>query len=984
MWPDRTHSIEAREVATVDRWIHPTVLVAMDDETEHLCPLVTLALGRRHPDALSFLCALRGAVAGHDPGEFDHALRRAFETVTDLGARADAILRGNYVEDAIRIFIALSLGSTEDAAGPVEVVEAIHRIATEFFDQTRLEVHVLALLPDLAEFENRACRYALAYRQLATLERLGDPSRPLGLRTGAPTDFRWVLDCRTRSGAYAGEIGDVLEPAAEIIALLLEGRNTGPIVSADKAVERLARTIHGRVAGYSTFGAAMLVHRRRPLARLLVASAALEYLRRYGHGDPLFDPVAADTQATRPPVSAADLHAKLLDWADTIRLMGRLAEVFDEPPPAADAPSVVRDRFRIRQDQRRAAAMDAIRTELETAVRQWLDDGGLAHAHAAIRVLHSGHLDGGGSVTLPCAVPSLHAQLRGDLERLLRLTELRERIEDLTRAEADARLAMEEGRGSGDAAAGLATAGGETTELSASGGDSGDVDPAVGEPSEAIPGHGADPGPPSRATLQAELESIVRRRESLERELRRRESLLDPSITPDRLEAELIEILKEGPNTFMAEQGSEPTVDPAPEPAIAGHPPLRTRFVQRARRLFGRTERSGGLAVAPALPVSTSHEPIPAARLLPERRRWLDDYARIVEDVRLALESHASAVAEAAKYYESTVDALTDAVTRSTNFVTSTVSPAAVERYRSLYLPSLREAIASRNACHLSSYFRIEPPVLQPFEHPLNVVLDGFDDALDAIASECLAPLLAESVSDVLSGRTPAGAIGSIGNVARMLLEASQPLARPAPLTDPGTLTVERWVLANGGALELFGTDPVARTVLDHEGCHALQVPDDEAIVFFAAHHGFAAQAIRKLLMFRSANLCESDNTTIEAEPVSLDALAVGPTAGVLRALVLALRLGLVERDEREIRVSDDLALPADLVEAVRTFTTSAHAQTALRILEDRIDACLQSTDGLDRLHDIADAPDLSPLEMRIILETLAEAVPERIVAAPR
>lgn len=980
MSPDYTHGVETSETSTAARWIHPAILIAMDDATERLGPLVTLALGRRHPDALPFLCTLRSGTAGRDPGKFDHALRHAFETVTDLGAREGAILQGNYVEDAIRVYIVLFLGSTEGEARMVGAVEAVHQIAAEFFDQTRLEVHVLALLPDLAQLVDRTSRYALAYRQLATIDRLGDPARPLGLRIGAPTDFRWILDCRTRSGAHAGRLDDVLEPAAETIALLLEGRNTDPIIAVGQATDRLTRSVHGRVAGYSTFGAALLVHRRRPLARLLTAHAALEHLRQYGRGHPLFDPVDDGMRTNARPEITANLEAKLLEWADSIRLTARLDEVLDETPPAPDAPRDVRDRFRTWQSRRRAAAIDDLRSELGAAVKQWLGSGGLAHAHAALRALGSEPADDESTVSLPVSLSNLQARLRDELERVLGLAELRDQIADLTRAEADARLALEEDRGTRTVGEGPAVEDDEAREAPTPMPDSEDDTHAVDADSEATTGADGKIQPPLSASIQASLEVISRRRASLERELQRRERLLDPSIPPDRLEAELLELLsKDDPDTSMANQGLEPP----PAPAAGVRPPLRKRLIHRVRSIFGRTESRMEPAV-PTSPTITNREPESAARSIPERRRWLDDYARILDDIRVALDAHATAAVEAAEFYENTVDALTDEVTRSANFVTSTVEPAALDRYRSQYLPRLREAITARNACHLPRYFRIDPPEMRPFEHPLNVALDGFDEALDAIAGEHLAPLLAETVSDVLAGRTPAGVIGSIGNVARMLLEASQPLARPAPLTDADTVSVERWVLATRSTLELFQSNSAAEAVLAQEGCRKLYLPDDETIVFFSAHHGFAAQAIRKLLTFRSASLRDHEIDAIEDEPVSLEALAVGPTGRVLRTLVLALRLGLVEQNARGIRVTDDLMLPADLVDAVRSFTTHAHAQTALRILEDRIDAFLQSPDGLDRLHDAADAPGLSPLERRIVLETLAEVVPEQVPVAPR
>lgn len=972
---DRTHGNTADTALPETRWIHPAIIVPLDEETAQLGTRVLLALGRRHPAAIPFFCALPTAEASQSPRPLDPALRRAFELVTDLGARQEAILAGNQLEDAVRVYLPIFLGSPVEESYIVAAVEAVHRVAAEYFDQTRFELHLLALLPDLADSPDRQPRYARAYQQLATLDRLGDPARPLGLRDRAATDFRWILDCRTRSGAYAGSIHDVLEPIVEMIALLLEGRSIDPIRSVDNGGDHLATKIHDRVAGYSTFGTGLIVHRRRQLARLLAAEAALEYLREYGLSTPGFQPEKGEQRAAEPRPDPALVESLLLDWAREVMLADRLRALYAEVALAPTGDQIARDQSRMRQQCRREAMLAAVESKLESAIRRWLEAHGLALADAALRAICEGMPEIIEYDALAVMVPELRANVRFDLERFLQLAELRRRIRELADAEAAAR-ADAQARRQEETPSPIEPEGGAAATHGAD----------QGAPARGAAEPNTTPGEAEEARATDEMERIAKERVAIEQELQRREALLDPAIDLDRLEEELLAIAAlYRPDPVAAAPGEDkPPASPPPVERAAG----RARIFAGLRRTFSRSAARPEPTVPP--PVSTPTTPLAAERINPdpatartivERIRWIDAYTTLLGRFQQALGTHTSHIAAATKYYENTVKALGEIVTRSTNFTISTIRGSALERYRSIYVGEIRDALTAwSQGGWLAGRFRLESPELRELEHPLNAALEGFDEMLDTITRERLAPLLAETIADVLAERTQVGKLGTLRNIARTLVETSQPLARPTTY-QPGASGVHRWMLAGDAALDLFQDDSAAKSILDRENCRTLRIPDDEAIVFFSAHHGFPAHAIRKLLAFRSEHLHSPGTVPLDDDPVSLEALAVGDTERALRTLILARRLRLVDNDTGGIRVTEGMILPADLAEAVRMITYESQARAAQQVLEARIDELLLSADGSDRLREAAKALDLTPLESKILLEMLAEIAPEPVVA---
>jgi hypothetical protein len=965
MIADRTRGDTPEAMLPETRWIHPAVIVPLDADMERLGERAYLSLARRHAGAFPFLCTVPSVQPGWSAASLDADLRRAFETVTDLGARAEAILAGYHIEDAIRVYLPLFLGSPAEESDIVGAVEAVHRTAAAYFDQTRVEVHLLALLPDLARFEGRRSRYALAYRQLAALDTLGDPARPLGLRDRAPTDYRWILDCRTGSGAYAGALGDVLEPAAEVIALLLEGRTTDPFVAVESASDRLTTKVHGRIAGFSTFGVGALVHRRRQLARLLAVEAALDHLCAYGYAHPRFESMGTPSADMRP--KTADPGALLAEWGGRVASVGRAgAARGDTARPST-------------------GALASLEVELGQTVRNWLDAYGLAQTAATLRALIGGETDGAAEAGGPATLSVLYARWREDLERFLELAELRARVRELSRIEAALR-AGEEARRQASASGAPAGAAGEE-------GSEGSEGSEVGQESEA----GED------AAITNEIEHVAKERGALEFELQRREVLLDPTVDLAHLESELLAIASQ-----RDPEPAAPPPPPPPPPAPPSSPPTEPPPVDRAARRAGlggwldrlrrrREARQEPPVSPPPAEVRADHRhaaPPPvdrvasrqaSARDLIDRRRWLEAYAATLNEVQQSLDTHAEDVAKAAEYYGAVAKSLARIVTRGTNFTFSTIGKTALERYRATYVRQLREALSSRDEARLSERFQQEPREMREWEHPLNVALAGFDAALEAIAREQLAPVLVETITDVLAGGTPVGKLGTLDNVARMLIEASQPLARPAPAHPAEPLRASRWVVACESALELLRAHASAAAILDREGCRAQPTSDDDAVVVISVHHGFAAQSIRKLLEFRSESLRGPTATVLDGdEPIALDALAVGPTESVLRTLILASRLGLAREEGDEFQVTDDLTLPTDLVEAVRMVTTHARSHTAQQLLEARLDDLLRSVDGVDRLRRAAEMPDLSPTERRVLLEALVDLAPERDLAAPR
>lgn len=428
---------------------------------------------------------------------------------------------------------------------------------------------------------------------------------------------------------------------------------------------------------------------------------------------------------------------------------------------------------------------------------------------------------------------------------------------------------------------------------------------------------------------------------------------------------------------------AEPSKTAGARAPSARDPSLRERIVGSVRRWL---RRGPSRPAPPPLPTQPASSPVTTARTLVERLRWLEGYASVLDRVLRALESHADTVREAARYYEDVVGELTDAVLRRTNFIHSSLGPAGLNRYRERYLDALRTALSERDDGLPPTYFRLEPWEMRAFEHPLNVSLEGFEEALESATGSILTPLSSETISDVLAGRTPASVPGALHDVARMLTEASEPLVRPASDHDAALAPpeVDRWVLADASMLDLLRSDEATAAVLERTGSRTLEFPDETAVVFISAKHGFPVQAVRKLLALRAEGLRDHDVPSDPDEPVTLESLIGGPMEPALQTLVLARRLGLVEHDGDRLRVTGELSLPGDLVEAVRQLTTSARARPAQRILDTRIDELLQAPDGVERLRKASNTPDLPSIERRIILETLAEVVTEPVEAEAR
>ncbi|HEX6040230.1 hypothetical protein, partial [Longimicrobium sp.] len=313
--------LEGRDVPrSGQRRICPAVMILLDDDVAGLGADLALEMARWHPDALAFSTAVR--MTGREGEDRRRRLVRVgMEAVTDVVARRDVLQRGHFVEDTIRVFVVFSAGGTLPDGGLSKVLQTVHRVAAEFFDQTRLEVHALVFLPDLADPWERELRYRDAYLKLLEVDEAGGTDRALAHRPHSSFDHRWFVDSRTRAGGHAGRLSDVRSPVAEFLAVLLDGRDEGPAAAALQAREQLRAWSRERHSAYSTFGLAVLFHYPDMLLRALSCYAGERYLAAYLGRVAAVHTHAPDALDVLPaePAAEADFAQVLRDWSDRIR-----------------------------------------------------------------------------------------------------------------------------------------------------------------------------------------------------------------------------------------------------------------------------------------------------------------------------------------------------------------------------------------------------------------------------------------------------------------------------------------------------------------------------------------------------------------------------------------------------------------------------------------------------------------------------------------
>lgn len=434
------------------RSILPAVLITLDEEVSPLGGEVVMQMSRWHPDALPFFAAVQMSGQESDARRY-RQLRVAFEAVTDLPARQRVLRDGFFVQDKLRVFIAFSAGWRRREGGRREaapgsaalkrVLEAVHRVSADFFDQTLLEVNTLVFLPDLADSWDRDWRYREAYQRLREIDQAGDASRALAHRTYSSLDFRWFVDCRTQTGAHAGGRDHVLPSVAEMVAVLLDGRRGGPAAAASEAGDQLRALVRNRQSAYSTFGVATLFHYPRVLVRSLAARAAELYLARYA-GVPLSDTdeqgLTVLDDAVGATGAAPDLSQVLVDLGAEIR-----RSFSNAVNPEFRTARRLDSELRRRQGQHRASVLAAVDALLEREVREVLAKGGLSLARQVVRALGLLSLEGDDLLRVPPGVA--RGDLRTtylDLVREFMGTSIQAEQEDALRAER-ARLEQEGG-----------------------------------------------------------------------------------------------------------------------------------------------------------------------------------------------------------------------------------------------------------------------------------------------------------------------------------------------------------------------------------------------------------------------------------------------------------------------------------------------------------------------------------------------------------
>jgi hypothetical protein len=890
--------------------IQPVVLVTLDADTAPLAGAVTLALAGRQPHALPFFCSIAFETRVAEPGDL---IRRAFEAVTDLGERENALLSGNAIEDRIRVVIAFFLGSPGVESLLAPVIERVHRIGGNFFDQTSVDVHVLSFLPDLARAGVREQRYQDAYRQLCQLDSIGATPASLGARARSSIDYRWLLDCRTHAGAHAGTLEDVLEPAARLVTLLVDGEADVLFSAGQPDSSSLHATALGRHTAYSSFGAATLFHQPEVLVRTLAARAAVEHLGRYGVGGaPALAREAADSNHdTRNGDAGEDaIAAALATWADRCGLRSRFLQPLD---PAVAALDPAEDSSVLQRQARFAAKkLDELEHSIVGAARGWLADHGILFAG---RVLHAarGVIDDG-------------AHARGD-ELPVIVTGA-----SLASLRTEQRLALREFL---------------------------DIDPLIRERDRA-----ADDSADDTAALLAQ-----------------RRALLDNAVDPDVLHAALERIERE--RSAALPPPTAPPQPPPPPPPVESSKLKVEREGWRFRIPFRRERATFQIPERPLETILEAEPPPPPAPVkvrprgwvLAERKRWLDGYERLLEKMRDALNGHTIDLTSAVEYYRAVAAHLEKQLTARSNFRLPVLGHADIDRYADAFLPALREALQpSAGASSLADSYELDPPALSDLGNAVTERFTGFDAALMEAARDALAPVLRETVADVLSANTVVPPRFRPADLVRMMVEASEPLVRPGSVPDVASPESMRWMVAHPEVHTFIANDAEAVAVVAATTPREFETTDGGALTLGAVLHGFPAFAVQKVRELR-ARAAARGATRSEPWPdlVPLEvARTHHATERIFRTLVVAKALRVITIADHRVTFRDAV-VPGDLMDLAHAISY----ETAHRALEHEIDAevgaILAHPQGVDRLRQALRQEDLASAEQRIVLEVIAD-----------
>ena len=227
----------------------------------------------------------------------------------------------------------------------------------------------------------------------------------------------------------------------------------------------------------------------------------------------------------------------------------------------------------------------------------------------------------------------------------------------------------------------------------------------------------------------------------------------------------------------------------------------------------------------------------------------------------------------------------------------------------------------ARGFAFLATRFRLQPTPLR--EHALRVVerLEGWDERITTAAHEAMAEFSGRSLGDIVADEAYRPGRG-LADFARMLLEASEPLARPGPVSAEPLWAPARWVRGDGDFVGLLRQNAESAQVLEAAGVVPAPGPPSSAAFLGSFIHGFPAQALYRVAAYRAAAVRAGP---LDPDLISDAALLEDPTGPLVRTLVLARRLGLARRtaDGMEFRGA---VLPDDLLEAARRLLADAQA----------------------------------------------------------
>jgi hypothetical protein len=936
-------STQATTAAAHDRRvIQPLVLITLDADTAPLAAAATLEVSARHPAALPFFCSLGFTEAAAGAGD---RIRRAFESVTDLAERENALLDGYAIADRIRVVVALFLGAPAGEELLETMVESVHRIGGSWFDQTPIELHALVFLPDLAVPGARETRYHDGYRQLCLLDSI--LSARAALRPGArpAVDRAWLLDCRTQTGAHAGTLEDVLEPAATLVALLADGASD-VLTGIDGHADVPPPTAFGRAAAYSSFGTATLRHYPALMARLLAARAAIIRLASYGLSG-VAESVPERVETT-PPVAEGEpeddgVAAALTAWAERVRLRDALLDPLDPALAAIDRdddPSAAG-----RQARHREETMARIERAAADGVREWLAQRGIDFAARVLRAA-DGRIDA--AEALPVIVPGLSlAALR---------TEWREALREAL-----------------------------------------DIDHLIARLASLPRFDGLGVAPDSQAALDVQSTRIA-----LEEQIADRRWLLQDHVSPEAVDDALRSIVdaRRADETEPAPEAVHAAADASTTPPPPDRPAARfARWVAHVRdRIAGRRHGRADATDAGSPPVGDAGgapdvaargpgarpAPLTAAQAwrLVERKRCLDAYASLLARLRASLGRHTADLTAVVEYYQAVATPLEQRITARTNFRLPVHARTDLERYAASWLPALvAELEKELDPAKLARLFTLDGA--DP-AHAGNArdLLEELDATLTEVARRTIEPVARETLADVLAGHGPTPVRLAPADTAAALFEAASPLVRPRAVENVAAAEPGAWIVADPALRAWLDADDDAAALL--AGMSTLPAPlDPNRLTVLRVLHGFPAFAVRKVreLRFGAASRGAArshpypDLVPLEAAQAEADA------ERLLRTLVIARALGVLSAVDHYVSFDDEV-IAGDLVDVAHAVSWDASRRPLERAVEAEVSRQLATAEGGERLRRALHDDALAPAEQRVVLDVVAELEGQREAAA--